>query len=106
MAWLVACPSCNRHLRTSESTCPFCNADVRAAIANTPPRPIPTGHLSRAAMMAFAAAHLGVAACGGDARTDIGVPAPAYGLAMFDASQGGSNQGSGGKSTGGAPSTG
>jgi len=94
MASLILCPSCNRHLRTSESACPFCSADVRAAIANAAPRPIPTGHLSRAAMMAFAAANLGVTACGGDARSDTGVPA-------LDGSPGGSNAGAGGTSTGG-----
>lgn len=74
MAPLVVCPSCNRHLRRSEITCPFCDADVGDAMANAAPRPIPVERLGRTAIFAFAAANLGVAACGGVVETPAPVP--------------------------------
>jgi hypothetical protein len=92
---LVACPSCNRHLRTTESVCPFCAADVREAMSTAAPRPIPTERLSRSAMFAFAAANLGVAACGGT----VEVPGP--GTPDGAVSNGGASGAGGGVSTGG-----
>jgi hypothetical protein len=76
------------------------------------PRAIPAERLGRTALLAFAAANLGVAACGGQ----VDSPAPVYG-APFDASlgtggaagsnTGGMSSGTGGRSvTGGAPGTG
>jgi hypothetical protein len=95
-ARLLACPSCLRHVRVTEDTCPFCAGAVPASFRNLPaPRP-PTRRLSRAALYAFGATSIGlVTACSGsvtnipgDSGTDgsgeeAGQPlygaAPAYG---------------------------
>ena len=64
---LVPCPSCARHIATSETTCPFCTSTVPDDLAM---RAIPanTGRLRRFAMFTFAttaATAVGVlAACG------------------------------------------
>lgn len=95
---LLACPECNRHIRTSESVCPFCSADVAAAMASAAPRVMPAERLSRAAMMAFAAASLGAAACGSEVVTPLyGAPMPPDG----SVNAGGAG-GAGGASSGGA----
>lgn len=69
---LVSCPECSRHIRTNETACPFCRADVTEAMANAVPRAIPAAGLSRAAMMAFAAASLGAASCSSSDTTGGG----------------------------------
>lgn len=120
---LFLCPECNRHLRPTETTCPFCSADVRDAFSKVAPRVIPTERLGRTALMAFAAANLGVAACGGQVETGIpvyGAPYPDGSVSSGGAggyskvtggrsgsSTGGMRSGSGGRSvTGGAPGMG
>jgi hypothetical protein len=107
MAPLFPCPECNRHLRPNETTCPFCSADVRDAIANLRPRAIPTERLGRTALMAFAAANMGVAACGGEVTGPSPEPGtggfvilPHYGAPPPNTG------GTGGTATGGAPNTG
>jgi hypothetical protein len=58
---LVPCPSCARHVRTTEERCPFCAAAVPGDVAAVP---APTQRLSRAATYAFATlAAAGVVAC-------------------------------------------
>lgn len=57
---LQPCPSCDRHVRSTDAACPFC----AAPIAPEAPRPIPTGRLTRAAIFASALATGGAAACG------------------------------------------
>jgi hypothetical protein len=91
---LAACPSCARHVRLSEATCPFCAhalpAELRAAPA---PRP-PPARLSRNGLYVFGVASVALSsACGGefiaskgseDAQADAvddGSIAPLYGLA-------------------------
>ena len=61
---LVICGGCNRHVRRVESRCPFCNAEIPLALAQSAERPLPTRRLSRGALITFAAATFG-AACGG-----------------------------------------
>lgn len=73
---LVACPECNRHIRTSETACPFCGRAVAEELAKLPARILPTERLSRAAMYAFTAATLGAAACGGDVSAPGGGTPP------------------------------
>jgi hypothetical protein len=88
---LLACPSCKRHVRASEDTCPFCAAAVPQELRAVPaPRP-PTVRLSRAALYVFGATSIGVAvACSGsvsgvgldDGGADASqgpAPTPAYG---------------------------
>ena len=69
---LVACPECDRHIRTSEATCPFCQASVGQRLAGLAPRAMPTTRLGRAALFAFAAASVGTAACSSDADDGTG----------------------------------
>jgi len=58
---LRPCPSCARHVRATETTCPFCAASI-AIVSSTPP--MMTERLGRAALFAFGAAMAtNVAAC-------------------------------------------
>jgi hypothetical protein len=66
---LVPCPACSRHLRRSETACPFCGTAVMEAMALVPERAMPTTRLGRSALFAFAAASVGAAGCGGDVNT-------------------------------------
>jgi len=52
MSRLVICSGCDRHVRDTESRCPFCDAVVVAQVAEPPPVP---HRLGRAARMAFGA---------------------------------------------------
>ena len=61
---LEPCPSCHRHVRTDEITCPFCAASIESAMGTAAPRPLPDRRLHRAALMSFG---LTVAAAGGAA---------------------------------------
>lgn len=102
MSALLPCPSCTRHVRQTEAGCPFCG--VALALADVPPRPMPTQRLGRAAMLAFGAAiATSAVGCGtaqpaddaavnradtGGAASDAGAdggPIAAYGGPMFDA---------------------
>ena len=69
---LHPCPSCDRHVRVTESACPFCDAPL-------PRRPraqsiVPAGRLGSLAVLTFRAAAIGAAlnACGGEASDDDG----------------------------------
>ncbi len=100
---LSPCPSCSRHVKTTEARCPFCGSAfseifAQSAIAG------PTQRLSRAAAFAFTAS-LAVQGCGGTTSTvsqqdsgtgdgahadsgqttDSGGVQPAYGLPAVDA---------------------
>jgi hypothetical protein len=57
---LVPCPSCRRHVRAGEASCPFCKATFAEALAAPSPGPVVSSSrpLSRAALL-FAAATLG-----------------------------------------------
>lgn len=75
MSQLLPCPSCGRHVRRTETACPFC-ASV-TAFAPAPSSRTPTERLGRAAIMAFgAAAATTVAACSGSPVPAYGAPAP------------------------------
>jgi hypothetical protein len=107
MAPLVLCPECQRHLRASETTCPFCDADVRDAFSKVLPRAIPTERLGRTALLAFAAANLSVA-CGGEVNAPEPGPVglPHYGAPPYDAAFNAGGAGGGSAVTGGMPNTG
>ena len=53
MSQLIPCPSCGRHVRRTESACPFCAASV--SFEHVPTRPMPSVRLGRAAIFAFGA---------------------------------------------------
>jgi hypothetical protein len=50
---LAACPCCARHVRVSESTCPFCRSALNEAFRATPAGQAPRGRLTRAALFAL-----------------------------------------------------
>jgi len=91
-AHLVACPSCARHVRVSERTCPFCEGVLDDAFRSRPaPRP-PASRLSRAALYAFGAGTLTLAtACGGSTSDENPDAAP-----IVDAAYGGPPRDGGG----------
>lgn len=61
---LVPCTSCERHIRISETACPFCVIGVPARRETTR---LPQTRLGRGARFAFGAAvALSINACGGD----------------------------------------
>lgn len=67
MSCLAPCPTCNRHVATDETTCPFCSAALPDSFRCQPPRR-PRGRLSRAGLLAAGAALIGVGqACAGSA---------------------------------------
>lgn len=98
MATLVACPDCTRHIRRVEASCPFCGAQVASRIAGLPEPVLPKVRLSRAALMAFAAASVGAAGCSAEAVYGAPSPPNAGGLT----STGGAPSAGGTTSTGGA----
>lgn len=49
----VPCPSCRRHVRDSDASCPFCAAALPTAASTAPT--VPARRLGRAALFAFAA---------------------------------------------------
>ena len=76
MRHLVPCSGCARHVRASESSCPFCGAALAVAIAS--PRG-PTPRMGRAARFAFGAAvatTLTVTGCGESHEGDPDAGAP------------------------------
>src|SRR5687767_7263790 len=109
MTHLVPCPGCGRHVRVTESACPFCN--VGLSLANTPPPVLPTIRLGRAATFAFGATLLGATAivgCGGESEERDGGGKGASGSSSGGSSNGGSSSGgssSGGSSNGGSAGT-
>ena len=79
MKHLVPCPECGRHVRVSESECPFCALPLD--LAGTPEHRLPTARLSRAATFAFGATLVSasaLAACSSDSDGG-GTVVPVYG---------------------------
>ena len=81
---LVPCPSCSRHVRSSESACPFCSS---ALPTNLGARAIPSAprRLDRLAAFTFAATLVvtGCAVAGDESdeqESEIGSVMPMYGL--------------------------
>jgi hypothetical protein len=77
MASYRMCPSCNRHVKTSERACPFCDATLPAGLDRTEPLRGGGGAKSRAALLFLSAtAAMGGEACGKEPRTDAPDAAP------------------------------
>src|SRR5882724_5355262 len=122
MSELIPCPSCSRHVRKHEASCPFCN--VGLSLTHLPVHQLPRARLSRAATFAFGATLLSASAlagCGGESTqgkkggggesaggTTANAGASAGGTSGSTSAgaenMGGSRAGSGG--TGGEPSSG
>jgi len=62
MSTLTPCPSCNRHVRVGDATCPFCGTAVTVAPAAAS-APVLRGRLGRAALFAAGATLIGIGAC-------------------------------------------
>lgn len=60
---LAPCPSCRRHVRAAEGSCPFCHA----AIGDAQIVPSPTKRIARGAVFVFAST---LAACGGSTEPE------------------------------------
>ena len=73
MSHLTPCPTCTRHVRNTDGSCPFCGSAVE--MRPDPVRPAPPQRMGRAALAAVGAAFAFSAACGGGGET----AAPAYG---------------------------
>jgi hypothetical protein len=103
MSHLLPCPTCNRHVDTGETACPFCAAALPASFRAAPPPLVPPRRLARAALVAAGTALLGAAACN-DPRP---VPVPPYGIATGTGGISGSAgvNGAGGAATGGNGAT-
>lgn len=72
---LTPCPSCQRHVLVSESSCPFCSAPLSSHMAGLTPRTAPRGALSRAALFAFGtSAALATASCSDDGGDGSSAP--------------------------------
>jgi hypothetical protein len=69
---LEPCPHCKRHVRISESSCPFCGRDV-SQLSALPERALPSTRLGRAALFAFGA---GAAALAGNTVACTDEPDP------------------------------
>lgn len=108
MSLLTPCPECRRHVRKTETQCPFCGEAV--SLANVPAPVLPRKRLGRAATFAFGASVIGatsLVACSGD-DDDTGGVVPVYGAPAGGTSTGGSNNADAGAGTAvyGAPAAG
>lgn len=65
---LHPCPSCARHVRADETTCPFCDAALSADLAACASARAPGQALSRAALVFATAAAIASTACGKEAK--------------------------------------
>ena len=89
MSALVPCPGCNRHVKSDEATCPFCQAAMApGACSGRCVRPFPS-RVARAALVAAGAALLG-AACENSHSTIVpyGISPPFDAGARGDSSSG------------------
>lgn len=82
---LLACPSCVRHVRATERTCPFCAASLPETFAAAPMPQAPTKRLGRAALYAFGATSITVAAACSSASSTPAYGAPVPGDETSDA---------------------
>ncbi len=78
---LAACPSCARHVRSSEPACPFCHAPLDDAFRVAPPRLAPGVRLTRAALFALGAGVALTPAC--SSKSSEPTILPAYGAAVW-----------------------
>jgi hypothetical protein len=81
MSSLVSCPGCDRHVKSEETTCPFCQAalaPVRPCVGCSGPL---APRLARAALVAAGAALLGAACESRSVVVPYGVSPPPH----FDA---------------------
>jgi hypothetical protein len=83
---LVPCPSCARHVRSFETSCPFCAAALSPAADSAPVARRAGPRLGRAALFALGAGATALAACS-SSQSIYGAP-PADDAGDQDAEQG------------------
>jgi hypothetical protein len=80
---LFPCPSCGRHVRAAEASCPFCRASL-AGVSIPSPRQGPGVRLTRAALVAFGTGGLALSsAC--SSEDVVSVQSLYGGAPLFDA---------------------
>ena len=80
---LLPCPGCTRHVRVSETVCPFCQVPLSDEFrAQVQPRP-PAGRLGRAALSALGAGTIALASASSCSSVTV---QPLYGAPPADAS--------------------
>ena len=121
MSELTPCPECQRHVRKTETRCPFC--DTALSLAHLPPHALPRTRLGRAATFAFGAGVVGATAlvsCGGESTDGNATGgnsgtsnsggsfggSAVYGAPPSGASSGGNAPVAGGQAVYGAPAAG
>lgn len=101
MTQLVPCPDCHRHVRKTETRCPFCAATV--SLAHVPEPALPSRRLGRAATFAFGATLVGATSLASCSDDDPGPGTAIYGGPPAAGAGGDSFEpGGGGSSAGGA----
>jgi len=95
---LVPCPACQRHVRVSEVSCPFCTETLSQSLRNRSAEPLPAARLGRAALYAFRASLTGVAVI---AAGSVAVAGTVACSSDSDNGGGSGQQTSGGTSAGG-----
>ncbi len=65
MPHLHPCPSCSRHVRVDEASCPFCGDALPSSVRESPLPTMPTRRLGRTHLMAFGVAAIAIAASTG-----------------------------------------
>jgi hypothetical protein len=92
MSELVPCPECQRHVRKTETSCPFCGEAL--SLSHLPAAVVPTRRLGRAATFAFGASVVGATAL-------VGCSSDADGPGNFVQHYGAPPSGAGGQAVGG-----
>jgi hypothetical protein len=101
---LAPCPACARHVRVSETACPFCGSVLAESLRESAAPAPPGVRLTRAALFAFGTGAFAIApGCSSDSvgttpATDAGttVIAPPYGLAPIPDAAGDATEDDGG----------
>src|SRR4051812_24301091 len=103
MNHLVPCPECGRHVRVSETECPFCALPLE--LSGTPEPRLPSGRLSRAATLAFGATLASATALAACSDANAPAPVPVYGAPGVSGAAGTSSGGAAnaGQGNGGGP---
>ncbi len=71
---LLPCPTCSRHVRRGDASCPFCASVLDASFGRSQARPTPGPRLVRAATFALGTALAISTGCGAPATATGGPP--------------------------------
>lgn len=82
MSCLHACPSCSRHVRSSETSCPFCETALPGKCEL--PHALPIAHVANRSVLTFFAATAALVACGKTTKVDEQPTVTAYGPAPMN----------------------